>query len=172
MRLRKVGTMIGAAAIVAGSFFVTLTMLRHMETGQAPAYTDRGIRTIRVSFDSFYVPPGCSFSGDSSERLLTTSTQQGSYGAVAPVPFPPFSRGRGKIRARLQVLEGQLGILIQGRIGEALEVAQKVVDVTNGPIEVEVDVPDVVNAKNLVLRTTSPNGTRTRARIFYLEGVL
>lgn len=170
---------IGAVAIVAGSFFVTLTTLRHMEIARAPGSStkattgsNRGASTITVALDSFYVQPGCSFSGGSSERLLTTLTQQGSYGVVAPVPFPPYSTGPGKIRVRLQVLEGQIGILIEGRIGEGLEIAQKVVDVSKEPIQVEVDVPDVVNARNLVLRTTSPNGTRTRARIFYVEGIL
>lgn len=179
MRLRTAGTLIGAAVILSGSFIVTLTALRHMETAHRPDSSTkatigskRSARTTRVALDSVYVQPGCSFSGDSSERLLTTLTQPGSYGVVAPAPFPPFSVGPGKIRARLQVLEGQIGILIEGQIGQGLVIAQKVVDVTNEPVQVEVDVPDVAAARNLVLRTTSQNGTRTRARIFYLEGVV
>jgi len=70
------------------------------------------------------------------------------------------------------VLEGRLSIMIEGQIGEGLMLGEKSFDVTSEPVQVDVDVPEVAKARNLVLRTVSLNGTRTRARIFYLEGVL
>jgi hypothetical protein len=184
--MRLVARMIGALAVVAGSSWVTLTVLRHMETAGAPTTVQttpstnntttatgqkRGETARRVDFDSFNVNPGCSFSGDTAGRLLTTSSQQYSIAVGAPLLFPPFSVGRGKIRARLQVLQGQLGILAVERIDPTVTIGEKAVDVTAAPVLVEVDLPDVTKAGQVVLKNLSPNGT-TRARILSIESVV
>jgi hypothetical protein len=186
MRLRTVATMLGALAIVAGSFWVTLTFLRRMETANAPASVQTatsppptqttsapqsGATTRSVALDSFYVVPGCSFSGRSSEKVLTTLTQQYSFALTAPLPFPPFGAGPGKIRVRLQVLEGQLSILALERIGDPLVIGQKAVAVTSQPVQVDVDLRDVAKARQIVLQNSSPNGTSARARIFSIDAV-
>jgi len=154
--------MIAGLAIVAGSFWITLSVLRYMNSGAT---------ATRVAFDSFYINPGSSFSGDNAERLLTTSAERYAYAALAPLPFPPDSTRAGKIRARLQVLQGQLGILAVERIGGSLVIGKKAVDVTAGPVEVEVDLADVSKARQVVLWNLSPNGTSARARIWSIEAV-
>jgi hypothetical protein len=187
MRLRPAAGIIGGLAIVAGSFWVTLTLLRHMESAGAPvpvqtapsaartttaAAPNRGGTVTKVALGSFIVEPGSSFEGGAAEKLLTTSPQQWSYAATAPLPYPLFSAGPGRIRARLQVLQGQISILVVEKIGEAVVIAEKFVDVTDQPAQVEVDVPDVTKAREVVLRNASPNGQRARARILSIEAML
>jgi hypothetical protein len=184
MRLRTAATIMGALAIVVGSFWITLTALRHMDAARAPASVQTAPSTVpatttpaanagatatRVTPGSFNVGPGSALSED-ADKLLTTSPASGTYALTAPVPFPPFSAGPGKIRVRLQLLEGQLSILIDGRNGE--KIVEKPVEITSQPIQVVVDLADVAKARQIVLRNIGPNGSSARARIFYIEGVL
>jgi hypothetical protein len=168
MRLRTVGLMVGGLAIVAGSFWLTLTVLRHVNSTGAPATVQPA---TRVSLDSFYVVPGCSFSGDATEKLLITLPQQYSYAVNAALPFPPSTATPGRIRARLQVLEGQLSILVVDKIGQGAVIAEKAVDVSGEPVQVDLEIPDATKARQVVLRNVSANGTRARARIFSVEAM-
>jgi len=162
MQLRGFALTLGGLAIVAGSFWITLIGLQHIKSGGA----------TRVPLDSFYVVPGCSFSGGAAEKLLTTLPEPGSYAATALLPFPPSSAAPGKVRARLQVLEGRLGILVAENAAGAAAIVDKAVDVTAEPVQVDVDLPTVARARQVVLRNLNADGMRTRARIISIEAVM
>jgi hypothetical protein len=168
MRLRKIALTAGSLAIVGASFWLTLTALRHINSTEVPAKVQTA---TRIPLDSFYVNPGCLFSGASAERLLTTLPQQGAFALTAPLPFPPGSTAPGKIRARLQVLEGRLSILVLEKIGEGQPITEKAVNPTGELVQVDVDLPEVARARLVVLRNVSANGTRARARIISIEAI-
>ena len=83
--------------------------------------------------------------------------------------MPKRAAGPGIISMQLQVEQGKLGIGMLARDNVLYMLAEQAADISDAPIDVEVDISDVVNAGLLVFRSWTPNGTTTRARILSIE---
>ena len=77
--------------------------------------------------------------------VLATPAQQWAYAATAPL-LPERAAGPGIVRVRLQVEQGKLGIGVLARDNVSYMLAEQAADITDAPIDVDVDISDVVNA--------------------------
>ncbi len=115
---------------------------------------------------------GGSLSVQEGSAVLTTSTQQWAYAASAPLALSDRAAGPGVVRARLQVEQGSLGVGVLARDDQSQMLAELAANVTDAPIDLDLDLADIANAGSIVLRSWSRNGVKVRARIFSIETLL
>jgi hypothetical protein len=125
-----------------------------------------------LPLDSLQPQNGGELSTRDGSVFLATPAQQWAYAASAPLAIPERAAGPGVVHVRLQVEQGKLGIGVLARDNTSDMLAEQAAGITDAPIDVDVDVSDVVNAGSLVLRSWSPNGISVRARIFSIETLL
>jgi hypothetical protein len=128
--------------------------------------------TTSLPLESLQPQNGGSLSTREGDTVLTTSAQQWAYAASSPLPLPASATGPAVVHVRLQVEQGKLGIGVLARGDAAPMLAEQSVDVTTAPIDIDINVADVADAGPIILRSWSPNGVSTRARIFSIDTVL
>ena len=139
---------------------------------QSNAAPDLSGTTTNLPLESLQPQNGGNVSTHEGSIVLTTSAQQWAYAASAPLALPERAIGPGVVRARLQVEQGKLGIGVLARDNASPMLAEQAADVTDAPIDVDIELADVADAGSLVLRSWSPNGISVRARIFSIETLL
>ena len=140
----------------------------------APNYPSQTIHGPGVSLPlaSLQAQNGGSLALRKGSLVVATPGQQWAYAASAPLALPQPVSGRGTVRVRLQVDEGTLGIGVLERPNAARMLAERGVDATPEPVEVEINLASAAEAESIVLRSWSPNGAVTRARIFSIDTTL
>jgi hypothetical protein len=159
----------GQTPVACGSDAVRVAALAH--TRSHPGRDLSGPTTV-LPLESLRPQNGAGLSADDGSIVLTTPAQQWAYAASAPIALPLRAAGRGVVRVRLQVEEGKLGIGVLALDHASDMLAEQAADVTDAPIDLDIDLADVANARSIVLRSWSSNGVRTRARILLIETVL
>lgn len=143
-----------------------------VDRGRSQSLQDVHEKSASLSLELLRPQNGGSVSMEEGSAVLTTPTEQWAYAARASLALSERAVGPGIVRARLQVEEGKLGIGVLARDDPSQMLAERAADVTDAPLDLDLDLADVANAGSIVLRSWSRNGVRVRARIFSIETLL
>ena len=100
---------------------------------------------------------------------LVTPPSQWAYAAAAEIRMPKDARGGARVRVRLQVESGQLGVAATPVGDVSRFINEQSMVPTTAPTALSIDVPDRSKLGAVVFRSWVPSGTATRARILAID---
>ena len=100
---------------------------------------------------------------------LATAPRRWVYAAAARLPLPHHAQGAATLRVRVQVIDGQLGVGVTSAGDSTQFISERSLKPTGRPIEVAIDVPEVMQMDSVVFRSWAPPEVATRAEILSVE---